>query len=99
LVKLGNAVLSNRLLDSETTTRLFTPVKLNSGEVNKENYGLGLRSCVHKNTNLDGHDALVLHHGRVAVGSTAMLILIPEYNLTVTVTMNRNATSQKKYLF
>ncbi|HDZ05688.1 hypothetical protein LCGC14_0066050 [marine sediment metagenome] len=95
LVKLGNAVLNNRLLDSETTARLFEPVKLNSGEINKENYGMGWRSSMYKNIHLDGHDVLILHHGGVAMGSTAMLLLIPEYNLTVAVTMNRNATSQE----
>ncbi len=100
LVKLGNAVLNYRLLDSLTTAILFEPVKLNSGQVNSDNYGLGWRNDMYKNIHEDGHDVNIIHHGGVAMGSTAMLILLPEYNLTVAVTMNRNATSREtKNLF
>jgi len=100
LVKLGNAVLNYRLLDSLTTAKLFDPVKLNSGKINSQNYGMGWRNDMYKNIHEDGHDVNIIHHGGVAMGSTAMLILLPEYNLTVAVTMNRNASTQEtKNLF
>ncbi|MEE9364500.1 MAG: serine hydrolase domain-containing protein [Cellulophaga sp.] len=100
LVKLGNVVLNYRLLDSLTTAKLFDPVKLNSGQVNSDNYGMGWRNDMYKNIHKDGHDVNIIHHGGVAMGSTAMLILLPEYNLTVAVTMNRNASTQEtKNLF
>ncbi|PKG43826.1 serine hydrolase domain-containing protein [Psychroflexus sp. MES1-P1E] len=100
LVKLGNAVLDYRLLDSLTTTKLFDPVKLNSGQVNSDNYGMGWRNDMRTNIHKDGRDVNIIHHGGVAMGSTAMLILLPEYNLTVAVTMNRNASTQEtKNLF
>lgn len=100
LVKLGNAVLNYRLLDSITTAKLFKPVKLNSGKINSQNYGMGWRNDMYKNIHKDGHNVYIIHHGGVAMGSTAMLILLPEYNLTVAVTMNRNASTQEtKNLF
>ncbi|MGK0378749.1 MAG: CubicO group peptidase (beta-lactamase class C family) [Patiriisocius sp.] len=95
LVKLGNAILNYRLLDSITTATLFEPVKLNSGQINRENYGLGWRNDIYENIHKDGHKVNIIHHGGVAMGSTAMLILLPEYNLTVAVTMNRNASTKE----
>ncbi|PCJ91604.1 MAG: hypothetical protein COA50_16345 [Flavobacteriaceae bacterium] len=95
LVKLGNAVLNYSLLDSITTAKLFEPVKLNSGKINSQNYGMGWRNDMSTNIHKDGHNVNIIHHGGVAMGSTAMLILLPEYNLTVAVTMNRNATSKE----
>ncbi|WP_117884138.1 serine hydrolase domain-containing protein [Aureibaculum luteum] len=100
LVKLGNAVLNYRVLDSLTTVKLFEPVRLRSGQINGDNYGMGWRNDMKKNIHKDGHDVNIIHHGGVAMGSTAMLILVPEYNLTVAVTMNRNASSKEtKNLF
>ncbi len=95
LIKFGNAVLNFRILDSLTTVKLFEPVKLNSGQVNSDNYGMGWRNDTYKTIRKDGSDVNVIHHGGVAMGSTAMLILLPEYNLTVAVTMNRNASTQE----
>lgn len=95
LVKLGNSILNYRLLDSITTATLFEPVKLNSGQINRENYGLGWRNDLYENIHKDGHKVTIIHHGGVAMGSTAMLILLPEYNLTVAVTMNRNASTKE----
>jgi CubicO group peptidase (beta-lactamase class C family) len=95
LVKLGNAVLNYRLLDSITTVKLFEPVKLNSGKINSQNYGMGWRNDLNKDILKDGQNVNIIHHGGVAMGSSAMLILLPEYNLTVAVTMNRNATSEE----
>lgn len=95
LIKLGNAVLNYRILDSLTTAKLFEPVKLNSGKINSQNYGMGWRNDTYKTIRKDGRDVNIVHHGGVAMGSTAMLILLPEYNLTVAVTMNRNASTQE----
>ena len=95
LIKLGNAVLNYGILDSLTTAKLFEPVKLNSGEINSQNYGMGWRNDTDKNIRIDGRDVNIIHHGGVAMGSTAMLILLPEYDLTVAVTMNRNASTKE----
>jgi len=95
LVKFGNAVLNYKLIDSITTAKLFEPVKLNSGQINGQNYGMGWRNDMYENIHKDGHKVNIIHHGGTAMGSTAMLILLPEYNLTVAVTMNRNASSKE----
>jgi hypothetical protein len=61
---------------------------------------MGWRNDVYTNIHKDGLAVNIIHHGGVAMGSTAMLILLPEYNLTVAVTMNRNASTQEtKNLF
>ena len=61
---------------------------------------MGWRNDMNKNIHKDGRDVNIMHHGGVAMGSTAMLILLPEYNITVAVTINRNATSEEtKNLF
>ena len=95
LVKLGNAVLNYKLLDSLTTAKLVEPVKLNSGKINAQNYGMGWRNDMSEDIHKDGQKVNIIHHGGVAMGATAMLILLPEYNLTVAVTMNRNASTQE----
>ncbi|MEB2786600.1 serine hydrolase domain-containing protein [Algoriphagus persicinus] len=93
LVKFGNAVINYRLLDSTTTQLLFKPVTLVNGEVNEQNYGLGWRNDVIENIFEDKRSVNTIHHGGTAMGSTAMLILLPEYNTTVAVTMNKNGKS------
>tara|TARA_R110002094_G_scaffold194226_2_gene167615 strand:- start:920 stop:1153 length:234 start_codon:yes stop_codon:yes gene_type:complete len=56
---------------------------------------MGWRNDTDKNIRIDGRDVNIIHHGGVAMGSTAMLILLPEYDLTVAVTMNRNASTKE----
>jgi CubicO group peptidase (beta-lactamase class C family) len=90
LVKFGNAMLNNTLLDSTTTDLLFTPLKLKNGKVNKQNYAIGWRNNISKNVFKEKRKTRVIHHGGTALGSTALLILLPEYNTSVAITMNRN---------
>ncbi len=90
LVKFGNAMLNNTLLDSTTTDLLFTPVKLINGEVNEQNYAIGWRNDVSKNVFKEKRKTIVIHHGGTAMGSTALLILLPEYNISVAIAMNRS---------
>jgi serine beta-lactamase-like protein LACTB len=93
LVKFGNAVLNYKLIDSTTTNSLFKPIKLKNGKVNDQNYGLGWRNDTSTNIFKDKQEVRIIHHGGTAMGSTAMLILLPKYNVTVAVTMNRNGKS------
>ena len=90
LVRFGNAVLNQRLFDSSTSQLLFTPVKLKNGEVNIQNYALGWRNDVTELVFKDKIKVNTLHHGGVALGSEAVLILFPEYNITVAITRNKN---------
>lgn len=93
LVKFGNAVLHYELLDSTTTNLLFTPILLANGEVNEQNYGLGWRNHVSTNIIQDHREVRMYHHGGSAAGGIAMLILLPEYNVTVAATLNRSGSS------
>lgn len=97
LVKFGSAVLHHKLLDATNTRKLFTPVKLNSGLVNEQNYGLGWRNEINETVFKDKRKTNIIYHGGSAVGSTAILILLPEYNATVAVTMNRSGNSSELF--
>lgn len=87
LVKLGNAILNGSIVKPETFNTLTTPVKLANGEVNEQNYALGWRA--HEFDILDRKVSIV-HHGGTATGSTALWIIIPEYNLTAAIMINRS---------
>lgn len=93
LVRLGNAVLNFTLLDTGTTALLYTPIALANGEVNEQNYGLGWRNHVSTNIIQDNREVRMYHHGGSAAGGIAMLILLPEYNVTVAVATNRSGQS------
>jgi serine beta-lactamase-like protein LACTB len=87
LVRLGNAILTGSIIKPETFNALTTPVKLANGEVNEQNYALGWR--VHEFDMLD-KKVKVVHHGGTATGSTALWIIVPEYNLTAALMINRS---------
>ncbi|MEQ8469859.1 MAG: serine hydrolase domain-containing protein [Marinoscillum sp.] len=89
LVILGNAILTGSIINPETFKTLTTPVRLANGEINEQNYALGWRSG-----ELDLLDVkakvTILHHGGTATGSTALWIIVPEYNLTAAIMINRS---------
>lgn len=87
LVKLGNAILNGSIIKPETFKTLTTPVKLANGEINEQNYALGWR--VHEFDMLD-KKVNIVHHGGTATGSTALWIIVPEYNLTAAIMINRS---------
>ncbi|ELR72824.1 Serine beta-lactamase-like protein [Fulvivirga imtechensis AK7] len=103
LVRLGNALLNDEILKKSTIDILFTPQKLNDGSINEEGYALGWR-VEPEHSLFDGKKLTpVAHHGGVAMGSTAFLVLFPEYNMVVALAMNRNKppeySSFSKYAF
>ena len=87
LVKLGNALFNGSLIKKETLETLTTPVKLANEEVNEQKYALGWRA--HEFDMLD-KKVKVVHHGGTATGSTALWIIIPEYQLTAAIMINRS---------
>lgn len=94
LVKLGNALLNGQILSRETTDILFTPQKLNDGSINEEGYALGWRSSKEQKILNGEKTTFVVHHGGVAMGSTSFFILFPDYNLVVSMLMNRNKPAE-----
>jgi len=92
LAKLGSSILKNKLFSEKIKQQLFTAVKLSNGKVNKQNYGLGWRIVESIKPFKDKRKVKVIHHGGVAMGSTAMFILLPEYNISMSAIMNKSAS-------
>jgi len=92
LVKLGNALLSGTILQKETVETLFTAQKLSDGTINSQQYALGWR---HQTFDLfDGKKKVqVVHHGGKATGATSLLILFPEYQLSIALMINKSTES------
>lgn len=85
LAKLGNALLNGSLLNEASTTLLFTPTKLDTGEMNPQNYALGFR--------IDGEgDKQIYHHGGMINGGYSYLAIYPEHQAVVVFSMNAVAT-------
>ncbi|GAA0715869.1 serine hydrolase domain-containing protein [Aquimarina litoralis] len=92
LVKLGNAFMNHCLFDLQTRDLLTTPITLNSSEVNEQNYAIGWRNDT-KDIFENGTQINIWHHGGIANGSISLLMLFPEYNLSISMLANKNGTS------
>ena len=92
MVRLGNALLDDRLL-SPATRKLLVTVPATGGTTSGARmYALGWR-------NSDWHlfDGKVrtraYHHAGTAVGSTSVLVVLPEHRMVVSVMMNKGVES------
>ncbi|MDZ4739190.1 MAG: serine hydrolase domain-containing protein [Alphaproteobacteria bacterium] len=92
LVRFGSALLDGRIVSLQSRELMFTPRKLKNGKVNPQNYGLGFRIDMISDPAYPGKSWRAVHHGGVAAGSQAMLVLLPEQNVVVAITAN--ATTQ-----
>ncbi|MGY3210957.1 serine hydrolase domain-containing protein [Mucilaginibacter sp. HD30] len=92
MVKLGNALLSGKILNATTTTVLWTPQKLNNGKINGINYAIGWKVDTVKLFN-GTKSVRQIHHGGSASGGTAMFVLFPDYHLSVCILANRDFAS------
>jgi len=94
LVKLGNAWLNDpAFLSSETKQEFWTPIKLNTGEVNWQEYALGWRSHLSYESEdfLNNEPVWMVHHGGVSKGSMNFLVIFPNYNLVIDASINARA--------
>lgn len=92
LVKLGNALLSGKILSTNTTAVLWTPQKLNNGKANGINYAIGWKVDTVK-LFTGTKSVKQIHHGGSASGATAMFVLFPDYNMSVCILANRDFAS------
>ncbi|MEQ1755697.1 MAG: serine hydrolase [Micropepsaceae bacterium] len=92
LARFGAALLDGRIVSPQSRDQMFTPRKLRNGKVNPQDYGLGFRIDTITDPAHPGKSWRAVHHGGVAVGSQAMLVLLPEKNVVVAITVN--ATTQ-----
>lgn len=89
LVQVASAWLDDEYISEATRERFWTPMRLNSGEVNEEGYALGWRVNPQSISRF-GEDAPVriVHHGGVSRGAMSWLILYPELGIAVAVNIN-----------
>jgi len=94
LVKMSQAILSKSYVSADTRDRLFfTPQKLENGEVNEQFYALGWRTHPSSGTISEERKVLISHHGGVAMGGIAFLIMYPEHDISIAVMTNRQMES------
>ena len=92
LARFGAALLQGEVIGKETLQTMFTPRKLANGNVNPQDYALGVRVDQIKEPAFPGKSWRAVHHGGVAVGSQAMFVMLPDQN--VVVALSANATTQ-----
>lgn len=90
LVLMTQAILSGEYIDSDLQESLFfTPQKLENGKINEQNYAFGWRTHMSSGTFNKDRMTLISHHGGVAMGGIAFLIMYPEHNISIAVITNR----------
>ncbi len=80
LVKMGQALMVKKFITATTVEQLWTPYKLSTGE--KNIYGIGFR------IETDNAGRKQVHHGGVATGSGALLMIYPDDGLIMAITYN-----------
>ncbi|MDH3362398.1 MAG: beta-lactamase family protein [Gammaproteobacteria bacterium] len=91
LVRFGNAMLSNGLLNEPTRTAVFTARAVSAGDLNPQHYGLGWRiGGLVVADEEKGADKIItlIHHGGTRAGSTAILMIVPDHDIVVAMTVN-----------
>lgn len=87
LARLGAAWLDDDFISSDVREAFWTPVTLSNGEINEQDYALGFRR---KSWPIDGVGNIVhLNHGGVSKGAQCWLMIVPEYDLALGISVNR----------
>jgi CubicO group peptidase (beta-lactamase class C family) len=89
LVKLGRSYFTASNPDAISAAvreEMFTPQRLDSGEINEQAYGIGWRVRTH--TFADGRTLMHVNHGGVARGGQSWLMLFPEEEMAVALNIN-----------
>lgn len=86
IARIGTAWLDDGYISPATREAFWTPVKLDNGEVNEEDYALGWRR---KRWKIEGVGTVVnLNHGGISKGSQFWLMVVPEHDLSLAIAMN-----------
>jgi len=86
LARMGVAFLDEDYLSRSTRETFWTPQRLESGEVNPQNYALGWRW--HEMEMGDSGVLSHAHHGGVSRGGQALLMVLPDYDMAIAFTIN-----------
>lgn len=90
LVLMTQAILSGDIVATATRDALFfTPQKLSNGEINEQKYAFGWRSHMSGGVFNEDRKIMISHHGGVAMGGVAFLIMYPENDMSIAITVNR----------
>lgn len=92
LVKMGNALLNNTFLSDATKAILWEPVSMDNGEINPQHYAIGWRVDATSRI-LEDKKVQIIHHGGTITGSITLLMLFPEYNMSIAMMVNRTGAS------
>lgn len=97
LVKFGNAWVSDSTFITNSLKQQFwTPVRLQNGDINIQEYAIGFRSnLAFKDELLGPADKTfwIVHHGGVSKGSQNFLLIFPNYELVIDASINTNIES------
>lgn len=87
LARLGAAWLDDDFIPREVRDIFWTPVQLSNGEINEQNYALGFRRAAWP---IEGvGDVVHLNHGGVSKGAQCWLMIAPEHELSLAISVNR----------
>ena len=96
LVRMGNALQDSSFLSPATKAQLFTPIPLKDGTMNPQRYGMGWRIGT-ATEHFAPRQVKVIHHGGTIGGGIALIIMFPEYKLTVAMMTNRSGSSRELF--
>lgn len=91
LVRFGSTMLGNTLLSEATRDAIFTARQLPDGELNPQHYGLGWRiGGLVVTDEVSGKESIIplWNHGGTRAGSTAILMIVPDYEIVVAMSSN-----------
>ncbi len=89
LVNMAQGMSNAEYLSPELRQQLFTPVKLQNGDNNPQNYALGWRIDTRTIPVVNGAPVTGVHHGGIVSGAaTAYLLFFPAYEASVALATN-----------
>ena len=89
MLALGQVWLGGNFIRSATRDQLLTPQKMKDGSHNPQNYALGIRVYEDKKLFNDSVSTRFFSHHGTAIGSTSYFAIYPEYQLVISVMMNK----------
>ena len=99
LARFGAALLRGEVVAPETLQTMFTPRTLANGKVNPQNYALGVRVDEITDPAFPGKSWRAVHHGGVAVGAQAMLVMLPDQKIVVALSANASTQPPARGMF
>jgi CubicO group peptidase (beta-lactamase class C family) len=93
LAMMGSYWLDDSYISTDTRRDFWEPVLLESGAVNEQNYGVGWRL---KTWLINEQEVVNLNHGGVSKGAQCWLMILPEHDLVLALSINtRTETFQE----